>query len=37
MLRMSFDIYWKNWKNLKIRLEEQKQDGNKEEESKKLS
>lgn len=37
MLRMSFDIYWKNWKNLKIRLEEQKQDGNKEDESKKLS
>lgn len=37
MLRMSFDIYWKNWKNLKIRLEEQKQDGNKEDESKKSS
>ena len=37
MLRMSLDIYWKNWKNLKIRLEEQKQDGNKEDESKKLS
>lgn len=34
---MSFDIYWKNWKNLKIRLEEQKQDGNKEDESKKSS
>ena len=37
MLRMSLDIYWKNWKNLKIRLEEQKQDGNKEDESKKSS
>ena len=37
MLRMSFDIYWKNWKNLKTRLEEQKQDGNKEDESKKSS
>ena len=37
MLRISFDVYWKNWKNLKIRLEEQKQDGNKEDESKKSS
>ena len=37
MLRISFDVYWKNWKNLKIRLEEQKQDGNNEDESKKSS